>query len=261
MCAPSLSCCSAWPKPQQCTMSLSSAQNLHEGPGILLDLWCLLCYTLSVALCLSHFFCYILSATLFPSHFFFVTNCLSHMSAKRPLLEQGNYTPSIGATHPGIIFLKICNGVTIDNRHVQCIASVVLLKRGLQSCKRITWKISSCYFDILHLRQSMMSLLHGPSVFGVLIMIWLLYGPSVCAVHFLLWFLHGHSVCAVLVMLWLLHGPSVCRVLVMIWLLHGLSVCAVHFILWFLHGRSVWSVLVMMWLLHCPYVCAVLVMM
>ena len=47
MCAPSSSCCSAWPKPQQCTMSLSGAQNWHEGPGLLLDLSCLLFLVLS----------------------------------------------------------------------------------------------------------------------------------------------------------------------------------------------------------------------
>ena len=41
MCAPSSSCCSAWPKPQQWTLSLSGAQNLDEGPGLQLDLLCL----------------------------------------------------------------------------------------------------------------------------------------------------------------------------------------------------------------------------
>ena len=42
MCAPSLSCCSAWPKPQQCNLSLSSSQNLREDPGLLLNLLCFL---------------------------------------------------------------------------------------------------------------------------------------------------------------------------------------------------------------------------
>ena len=40
MCAPSSSCCSAWPKPHQCTLSLSGAHNLHESLGLLLDLSC-----------------------------------------------------------------------------------------------------------------------------------------------------------------------------------------------------------------------------
>ena len=38
MFAPSLSCCSAWPKPQQRTMTLPGAHNVQEGPGLLLDL-------------------------------------------------------------------------------------------------------------------------------------------------------------------------------------------------------------------------------
>ena len=42
MCAPSLSCCSVWPKPQQCNLSLSSSQNLREDPGLLLNLLCFL---------------------------------------------------------------------------------------------------------------------------------------------------------------------------------------------------------------------------
>ena len=42
MCAPSSSCCSAWPKPQQWTLSLFGVHNLHEIPGLLLDFSCLL---------------------------------------------------------------------------------------------------------------------------------------------------------------------------------------------------------------------------
>ena len=41
MCAPSSSCCSAWPKPQQWTLSLFGVHNLHESPGLLLDFSCL----------------------------------------------------------------------------------------------------------------------------------------------------------------------------------------------------------------------------